>query len=84
MDELVIRFTHDRVITHLLPGVTPTGRRVEVVFVVIVGVKDGKVSYEHVDCDQASMLAQVRLIDTGGLPIAVDGAARLLAVVGPG
>jgi carboxymethylenebutenolidase len=48
VDELVIRFTHDRVISHLLPGVAPTGRRVELALVVIVGCRDGKVAYEHI------------------------------------
>ena len=84
VDEMVVRFTHDRVITWLLPGLAPTGRRVEVAFVVIVGVRDGKVAYEHIYCDQAAMVAQLGLIDPTGLPIDVNGAARLLAVMGKG
>ena len=31
----------------MLPGVEPTGRRVSVAFVVVVGVEDDKISYEH-------------------------------------
>jgi len=84
VDEIVVRFTHDRVITHLLPGVAPTGRRVEVAFVVVVGAKDGKVAYEHIYCDQAAMLVQLGLIDPAGLPIGVNTAAQLLAVMGKG
>jgi hypothetical protein len=36
IDEEVLRFTHDVEMDWLLPGVAPTGRRVEAVFVVIV------------------------------------------------
>jgi carboxymethylenebutenolidase len=79
VDELVIRFTHTETISHLLPGVAPTGRRVEVALVVVVGVRDGKVAYEHIYWDQASVLVQLGLLDPGGLPIAVDAAATLLA-----
>jgi carboxymethylenebutenolidase len=84
VDELVIRFTHTEAIGHLLPGVVPTGRRVEMALVVIVGVRDGKVAYEHIYWDQAGLLVQLGLLDPAGLPIATDTAARLLAVTGKG
>ena len=48
VDELVIRFTHTQPIGHLLPGVPATGRPVEMALVVIVGVRQGKVAYEHI------------------------------------
>src|SRR5262245_55732662 len=47
VEELVISFTHTREVDWILPGVAPTGRRVEVAVVVIVGFKDGKISHEH-------------------------------------
>jgi carboxymethylenebutenolidase len=84
VDELVIRFTHTEAIGHLLPGVAPTGRRVEMALVVIVGVRDGKVAYEHIYWDQAGLLAQLGLIDPAGLPIAPHTAAQLLAFTGQG
>jgi carboxymethylenebutenolidase len=84
VDELVIRFTHTETIGHLLPGVAPTGRRVEMALVVIVGLKGEKVAYEHIHWDQAGLLAQLGLLDPGGLPIATDTAARLLAFTGRG
>ena len=40
VDELVIRFTHSETMSHLLPGVAPTGRKVEMALVVIVGFQD--------------------------------------------
>ncbi len=82
VDEMVIRFTHTETIGHLLPGVAPTGRRVEMALVVIVGVSDGKVAYEHIYWDQAGLLAQLGLLDPAGLPIASNTAAQLLAFTG--
>lgn len=78
VDELIISFTHTTKIDWMLPGIEPTGKRVEVVFVVIVGVKDGKVSYEHIHWDQANVLVQIGLLDPKGLPVTGAGAAAKL------
>jgi carboxymethylenebutenolidase len=69
VDELLISFTHDVAMPAILPGVAPTGRRVELPFVVVVGFEDGKVAYEHIYWDQASMLVQVGLLDPARLPV---------------
>jgi carboxymethylenebutenolidase len=69
VDEMIISFTHDRVIDALLPGVAPTGRRVEIPAVAVVGCEQGKVAYEHIYWDQASVLVQVGLLNPGGLPV---------------
>ena len=84
VDELVIRFTHTQPIGHLLPGVPATGRKVEMALVVIVGVREGKVAYEHIYWDQAGLLAQLGLLDTTGLPVDPHTAGRLLAFTGKG
>ena len=84
VDELVIRFTHTETLSHLLPGVAPTGRPVEMALVVIVGVNDGKVAYEHIYWDQAGLLAQLGLLDPTGLPVDPGTAGRLLAFTGKG
>ena len=60
----------------MLPGVAPTGRKVEVAFAVIVGVKDGKISHEHIYWDQASVLVQLGLLDPKGLPVVGAESAR--------
>jgi carboxymethylenebutenolidase len=52
--------------------------------VVIVGVRDGKVAYEHIYWDQAGLLVQLGLLDPAGLPIGINTAARLLAATGKG
>ncbi len=69
VDELILRFTHDVEMPAILPGVAPTGRRVELPFVVVVGFNGGKVAHEHIYWDQASMLAQIGLLDPALLPV---------------
>lgn len=76
VDELVIRFTHTCEIEWMLPHVPPTGKRVEVAFVVIAGVKDGKISHEHIYWDQATVLVQLGLLNPDGLPVCGPEAAR--------
>ncbi|MBM3654982.1 MAG: ester cyclase, partial [Alphaproteobacteria bacterium] len=79
VDELIISFTHTHVIDWMLPGITPTGKRVEAAFAVIVGIKDGKVSHEHIYWDQASVLVQIGLLDPEGLPVVgAENARKIL------
>lgn len=69
VDEMVITFTHDVTMDAILPGIPPTGQRVQIPAVVVMGFDNGKVSYEHVYWDQASILAQIGLIDASALPV---------------
>ena len=63
----------------MLPGIAPTNRRVEVPLVAVVGFRDGKVAFERVYWDQASVLVQVGLLDPAGLPVAgVETALKVL------
>ena len=85
VDELVASFTHDLEIPSILPGVPPTGRRVELPIVIVVGTEGGKVAYEHIYWDQASLLVQVGLLDPAGLPVTgVEQARKLLDPSLPG
>ena len=70
VDEMVFSFTHTSEVDWMLPGVAPTGRRVEIPLVAIVRFVDGKVAHEHIYGDQASVLVQVGLLDPRGLPVA--------------
>jgi carboxymethylenebutenolidase len=79
VEELVVKFTHTGEIDWMLPGVAPTGRRVEVAICVIVRFREGNVAHEHIYWDQASVLAQLGLIDPDKLPVAgVESARRVL------
>ena len=63
VDEMVFEFTHTIKMDWMLPGVEPTGKHVKVALVVIVHFRDGKLAHEHIYWDQASVLAQLGLID---------------------
>ncbi len=76
VDEMLFAFTHTRAVDWMLPGIEPTGRRVEVPLVAIVKFKDGKVAHEHIYWDQASVLVQIGLLDPEGLPVAGIETAR--------
>jgi carboxymethylenebutenolidase len=36
VDELILKFTHDREIDYLIPGIAPTGKYVELPHVVVI------------------------------------------------
>jgi carboxymethylenebutenolidase len=73
---MVITFTHSIEMDWMLPGIAPTGRPVEVALVVIVRFRDGRLAHEHIYWDQASVLAQLGLIDPATLPVAGADSAR--------
>jgi len=78
VDEVMISFTHDSDVPAILPGVAPTGRKVVIPFVVVVGFEDGKVDFERIYWDQASILVQIGLLDAKSLPVSgAEQAARL-------
>jgi carboxymethylenebutenolidase len=62
-DEMIMRFTHSIRLDWILPGIAPTGKRVELPFVVIVQFEGDKLAHEHLYWDQASVLVQVGLLD---------------------
>ena len=79
VDEMVIKFTHSLEMDWMLPGIPPTGRRVEAPLVVIVRFRDGKLAHEHIYWDQASVLVQLGLLDPEKLPVAgVESARKVL------
>jgi carboxymethylenebutenolidase len=76
VDELIYKFTHTIEMPWILPGVPPTGRRVEVAVVVVVQFEDGKIAGERIYWDQASVLAQAGLVDAEKLPVTGIEASR--------
>jgi carboxymethylenebutenolidase len=76
VDEFVFRCTHTVRMDWLLPGLPPTGRRLELVMVVIVSFEGGKIHHEHIHWDQASTLVQLGLLDPANLPVAGGEVAR--------
>jgi len=83
VDEFVVSFTHDTQWDYLLPGIPPTGKRVELPHVLVMKFENGKIAHEQFYWDQASLLVQVGLLDPANLPVVgVEQARRLLRVVG--
>ena len=79
VDEMVFKFTHTIAMDWMLPGIPPTGKRVEVPLVAIVRFRDGKLAHEHIYWDQASVLVQIGLLDPARLPVAgVETARKVL------
>ena len=78
VDELLMTFTHDRELEIMLPGIPPTGRRIEIPVVVVVGFEDGKVHHEHIYWDQASVLLQAGLLDPATIPVTGSEQAEAL------
>lgn len=76
VDEMLAKFTHTVQMDWMLPGLAPTGKRVEVAVVGIVRFRDGKLAHEHIYWDQASVLVQLGLLDPGTLPVVGVDSAR--------
>src|SRR5919201_3817306 len=70
VDELILKFTHSREIDYLIPGIAPTGKYVELPHVVVMKFVGNKIAHEHIYWDQASLLAQIGLLDANNnLPV---------------
>ena len=79
VDEMIFKFTHTMRMDWMLPGISPTGKRVEVPLVAIVRFRDGKLAHEHIYWDQASVLVQIGLLDPAKLPVVgIDSAKKVL------
>lgn len=79
VDEMLFCFTHTTEIPWMLPGVPPTGKRVEIPLLAVVKFRGDKLYHEHIYWDQASVLVQVGLLDAKLLPVAgVETARKLL------
>ena len=79
VDEMVITATHSVQMDWLLPGVPPTGKRIEIAVVAIIHFRAGKLASEHIYWDQASVLVQLGLLDSRTLPVAgAESAQKVL------
>lgn len=62
----------------LLPNIEPTNQKIKVAVVVIAGIKDKKITHEHICWDQASVLVQAGLLNAGKFPVAGSQSAEKL------
>jgi len=70
VDEMIFCFTHDAEVDWMLPGIPPTGRKVEIPLLAVVNFRGGKLYNEHIYWDQASVLVQIGKLDPADLPVA--------------
>ncbi|MCJ1313955.1 hypothetical protein MMC25_007635 [Agyrium rufum] len=80
VDEIFISFTHTVEIPWMLPGVTPTGKPVEVALVSVVCIRGGKLYHEHIYWDQATVLVQIGMLDPNLVPSGFEGSKKLPVV----
>jgi carboxymethylenebutenolidase len=76
VDEMIQRFTHTIEMDYMLPGIPPTGKRVEIPVIVVVEFREGKIASEHIYWDQASVLVQVGVLNPNSLPVVGSESAR--------
>ncbi len=79
VDEFVAVVKHDAYNDTMLPGIAPTGKELRFPMVAIVQFRGNKLYKEHLYWDQASVLAQLGLIDKEKLPVTgAEAADRVL------
>ncbi|THV05373.1 NTF2-like protein [Dendrothele bispora CBS 962.96] len=90
IDEFIFKLTHDRTVDWLLPGVPPTGKKLEIPFIGVINVRGDRLYHEHIWWDQATALKQAGVLPSHlpypypdgkqklRLPVAGVEAARLL------
>ena len=65
----------------MLPGIPSTGKYVELPLVVVMKFDGDKLAHEHIYWDQASLLAQIGLLDSKSLPIyGIEQTRKLLEI----
>ncbi|KAF2622795.1 hypothetical protein BU25DRAFT_415040 [Macroventuria anomochaeta] len=62
IDEFVFSLTHDKEVPWLLPGIPPTGKKLEIPFTSIVAMRGDRLCHEHISWDQATALKQLDLL----------------------
>ncbi|KDQ63482.1 hypothetical protein JAAARDRAFT_65514 [Jaapia argillacea MUCL 33604] len=70
IDEMVFKCTHTTEIDWLVPGIKPTGKKLEIALVGVVAFRGDKLTFEHIYWDQASVLVQLGILKPEKLPIA--------------
>ncbi|CAG8524969.1 273_t:CDS:2 [Paraglomus occultum] len=63
VDEFIFSFTHTCEMDWMLPGIAPTNKHVEIPMVAIVEFHGDKIACERIYWDQASVLAQLGIIE---------------------
>ena len=76
VEEIIFRFTHNIRMTWMLPGIPPTGKRVEIPLLIVIQFDGDKMAHEHLYWDQASVLVQLGVLTPERLPVVGADSAR--------
>lgn len=76
VEEIIFRFTHDVRMDWMVPGVPPTGKRVEIPLLIVIQFDGDKMAHEHLYWDQASVLVQLGVLSPARLPVVGAESAR--------
>jgi carboxymethylenebutenolidase len=81
VDEMLISFTHDRMMDYVVPGIQPTGKKLSIAVCGIVTFRGPKLRHEHLYYDSASLLVQAGLLNPAKYP--VTGAEQARKILDP-
>jgi carboxymethylenebutenolidase len=76
VEEIIFRFTHDVQMDWMVPGIPPTGKRVEIPLLIVIQFDGDKMVHEHLYWDQASVLVQLDVVSPSRLPVVGAESAR--------
>ncbi|KKK20850.1 hypothetical protein ARAM_005296 [Aspergillus rambellii] len=62
VDEFIMTLTHTSEIDWLIPGIPPTGCKLEIPFTAVVNVRGDRLYHEHIAWDQATVFVQLGLM----------------------
>jgi carboxymethylenebutenolidase len=73
IDEFIFSLTHTKEVPWLLPGIPPTGKKLEIPFTSIVAMRGDRLCHEHISWDQGTALQQLGLLpEFVTFPYAID------------
>ncbi|PWN46532.1 hypothetical protein IE53DRAFT_391296 [Violaceomyces palustris] len=76
VDEMIFTCTHTTEIEYFLPGVPPTGKRIEIPMVGIINFRGSKLAFESLYWDQSNVLVQLGLLDPEKSSLGKDSQGR--------
>ncbi|EHA47811.1 hypothetical protein MGG_09427 [Pyricularia oryzae 70-15] len=62
IDEFIFKCTHNLEIDWLVPGIPPTGKKLEIPFTAVVNIRGDRLFHEHISWDQGTVLRQLGLM----------------------
>lgn len=62
VDEFIFKLEHNRMVDWLIPGLPPTGVKVEIPMLAIVNIRGDRLYHEHISWDQGTVLRQIGLL----------------------